>query len=99
MLKTFDSGDYEIDEAEDFSFDGSSLKKVPISMPSINYTTFMTLSGDLYGIDLSFKSSLNIEANKGCFAKFTVPISVDFSGKDFQTIQSSGMLVDGDGNE
>lgn len=59
----------------------------------------MSLSGGIYGAEAKFKSSLNVESNNGCYVKLTVPILVDFTGKDFETIKSSGMLVDSDGNE
>ena len=99
VLKTLDSGEYQIDEAENFSFDGSNLKKAPMGMDQIQYTSFVGLSGSLDGLKFSFKSGVNIQSESGCFVKFTVPLSVDFTGKSLDTIKASGMFVDSEGYE
>ena len=68
-------------------------------MNQIEFTSYVSLSGSLDGFTLNFKSGVNIESKNGCFIKFTFPISFDFTGKSFESVTISGMLVDSDGNE
>jgi hypothetical protein len=60
VIKTYDASNYEIDESEDFSYDGTILSEVSIDMSQITFSTFTQLSGGLYGIIVDFETSLDV---------------------------------------
>lgn len=96
-IKTLDAQKYTIDEAENFSFDGTALQSLSIERTDITYSTYMSLTGSLYGVSIEFQSPLDMQSGDGCYVKYNFPKTLDYQNIVFESIEGTNMFVDTDG--